>query len=171
MFENIRFLEIQASSLRDDSWPIEIGIARLDQAGSLMVESHIIKPSASWPAASWSPFTANSHGISYESLDSGVPAREAARMTYERLAGHFILSDFPGWHMKWLNKLLLCDPETSYLDVWSCRSFLADRFPQSPGIEQAYVKETTEHKAIRRAGPDVARVANAFLRAMEALRN
>jgi hypothetical protein len=95
------FLDFEASSLADDSYPIEIGWAAED--GS--TEAHLIRPAPSW--SDWDPAAEAVHGITREQLrDEGEPHEQVARRTLEALGGHDLFVSAPSWDGKWMSVLL-----------------------------------------------------------------
>lgn len=96
----LAFLDLEASSLNRDSFPIEIGWVFDDGSG----ESFLIRPEPSW--VDWSSNAQALHGISMETLlDQGHPASEVADRTTLALRGCLVVSDAPGADQKWLDSL------------------------------------------------------------------
>lgn len=95
------FLDCEASSLNDGSFPIEIAwVAESGQS-----ESYLIKPEPHW--TDWSAKSESIHKISYASLHrDGTPARMVALRAASVLADHTIVSDNPTWDAPWLALLL-----------------------------------------------------------------
>ncbi|MBJ3764614.1 hypothetical protein ILP92_17920 [Maribius pontilimi] len=88
------FLDFEASSLASNSWPVEIGIARVVD-GAVVTESQLIKPHPSWEEAAWSSESAEVHGLSRSILDAeGLEASEVAKWFKERNIG-LAISDAP----------------------------------------------------------------------------
>lgn len=50
----IIFLDFEASSLGDESWPIELGVCWLDNQEKLRTVSKLIKPHSDWKLSAWS---------------------------------------------------------------------------------------------------------------------
>jgi hypothetical protein len=99
----IVFVDFEASSLEQGSFPIEIGWVNEDGVG----ESHLIRPEPHW--SGWDDKSERIHGISREMLeDEGKPAAWVARRVLEvlhpdRATG---ISDAPEFDGSWLNMLL-----------------------------------------------------------------
>ena len=95
------FLDFEASSLSDDSYPIEVAWVFEDGAS----ETHLIRPAPSW--TDWDPQAALTHGYSRADLLADGEAHDAvARRLAERLAGHALFASAPSWDGKWLSVLL-----------------------------------------------------------------
>jgi hypothetical protein len=97
----IAFLDFEASSLADDSYPVEVGWVFEDGRS----ESHLIRPAPDW--TDWDPLAQAIHGISRRQLlDEGAPHAEVAARMIDQLAGHDLYASAPSWDGKWLSVLL-----------------------------------------------------------------
>jgi len=95
------FLDFEASSLGDDSYPIEIGWAAEDGSS----EAHLIKPAPSW--TDWDPAAEAVHGLTREQLrGEGEFHDEVAGRALEVLGGHDLFASAPSWDGKWMSVLL-----------------------------------------------------------------
>ncbi|CAN7425423.1 hypothetical protein LJR225_002758 [Phenylobacterium sp. LjRoot225] len=95
------FIDFEASSLGDDSYPIEIGWVGED--GSC--EAHLIRPAPQW--IDWDPTAQAVHGLTRERLRAeGEPHDQVARRTLDALAGHDLFASAPSWDGKWMSVLL-----------------------------------------------------------------
>ena len=95
------FLDFEASSLSDGSYPIEVAWVFEDGAS----ETHLIRPAPSW--TDWDPQAASTHGYSRAALlADGEPHDAVARRVVEALAGHALFASAPSWDGKWLSVLL-----------------------------------------------------------------
>jgi hypothetical protein len=95
------FLDFEASSLNDDSYPIEVGWVFEDGAE----ETHLIAPAPGW--TDWDEGAQALHGIGREHLrGSGEPAADVAARVLEVLAGHTVFVSAPSWDGKWPSVLL-----------------------------------------------------------------
>jgi hypothetical protein len=95
------FLDFEASSLSDDSYPVEVGWVGED--GS--TECHLIRPAAGW--TEWSPQAEATHKITRERLfTEGEPAEAVARRALEQLSPHDVFVTAPSWDGKWMSVLL-----------------------------------------------------------------
>ncbi len=130
------FLDLEASSLSQGSYPIEIGWVMADGHG----ESHLIRPTEAWldevrgnPA--WDVTSEQLHGVPLSTLlGEGEPAADVARMVQQVLSPHDVLgcSDAPAQDGFWLQRLYEAAGirrEVKLLDVrevyaTSCRALL-----------------------------------------------
>jgi hypothetical protein len=94
------FIDFEASSLSDDSYPIEVGWAFENGAS----ESYLIRPAADW--SDWADDAEAIHGISRALLADATPHDVVARRMVEALTGHDLLASAPSWDGKWLSVLL-----------------------------------------------------------------
>jgi hypothetical protein len=95
------FLDFEASSLADASYPIEVAWVFEDG----QEESHLIRPAAGW--SDWDPRAERIHGISRDTLQArGEPSEEVARRLVDALSGHRLFASAPSWDGKWLSVLL-----------------------------------------------------------------
>jgi len=97
----IAFLDFEASSLSERSYPIEV--AWVFEDGSS--EAHLIRPAPKWEE--WDPDAEAIHGIPRaELLRDGQPHAEVAQRMVEVLTGHQLHVSAPSWDGKWLSALL-----------------------------------------------------------------
>jgi hypothetical protein len=95
------FLDFEASSLGDHSYPIEVGWVWEDGTG----EAHLIRPAPRW--TDWDMKAQAIHGLPRAELEaSGEDHREVARRMVEVLAGHDLCASAPSWDGKWMSALL-----------------------------------------------------------------
>jgi len=95
------FLDFEASSLSDDSYPIEVGWVFEDGR----TEAHLIRPAPQW--TDWDAEAEALHGISREALwAEGTPHDVVARRILEVLGPHTVYVSAPSWDGKWLSVLL-----------------------------------------------------------------
>jgi len=72
------FLDFEACSIHPESWPIEIGIARIE-SGQVLSDSRLIRPAPGWDLDLWSVVSESIHGISLERLqDEGEDVTRVA---------------------------------------------------------------------------------------------
>jgi hypothetical protein len=95
------FLDFEASSLGDDSYPIEVGWVGEDGVS----ETHLIRPAPEW--TDWDPAAEALHGLSRERLEAeGEPHDRVARRALEALHSHEVYVSAPSWDGKWMSVLL-----------------------------------------------------------------
>jgi hypothetical protein len=95
------FLDFEASSLADRSYPIEVAWVFQDGRS----ESHLIAPAPNW--TDWDVKAEAVHRISRELLVAeGEAHDQVARRMTEALTGHDLFASAPSWDGKWLSTLL-----------------------------------------------------------------
>jgi hypothetical protein len=95
------FLDFEASSLAEESYPIEVGWVFEDGRA----ETHLIRPAPGW--LDWDPLAEAVHRIPRELLlQRGAPHDEVARRVLDALAPHRVYASAPSWDGKWLSVLL-----------------------------------------------------------------
>ncbi len=155
------FLDIEASSLAPDSWPVEIGCAWIGPAG-VEVSEALIRPRPDWPLSSWSARAGEVHGISLAQLEAaGYPAENVARAT-DALRDVDLVSNNPHWDAYWLARLR--GPERPALRVRLLRSVAAERLDAAAAdrLALALLRRTAPH----RAGADALQLATAWAEAL-----
>lgn len=94
------FLDFEASSLTNESYPIEVGWAAEDGTR----ESHLIRPAPEW--SDWDPKAEAVHGISRaQLLAEGEDHAAVARRVLDRLSPHAVHVTAPSWDGMWLSRL------------------------------------------------------------------
>jgi len=95
------FLDFEASSLRKNGFPVEVGWVFENGAS----EGHLIRPAPGW--TDWDSSAEAIHGFSRERLErEGTPHDAVARRMVEALAAHDLYASAPSWDGKWLSLLL-----------------------------------------------------------------
>ena len=148
-------IDLEASSLGDDSYPIEV--AWLESDGSIV--SHLIQPHWSW--TDWSAKSAALHGITRENIKAhGMEPRQLCGLLADAWAGRMVLSDAPDWDGHWLKRLWQAggqgDPpwKIADLDGW-LENQLFERIDQAShrkawlksAMEQANISSPPSHRA------------------------
>jgi len=97
-------LDIEASGLNDDSYPIEIAWCALDGGDSF---SALINPDSAGDWESWDDYAEFAiHGISrLKCCEQGENVVIAARRVETLLSDHLVFSDAPYQDQKWLDRL------------------------------------------------------------------
>jgi hypothetical protein len=96
------FLDFEASSLSDDSYPIEVGWVFADGHGA---ENWLIRPAPAW--TDWDASAEAVHGLSRRRLMAdGASHETVAQRMIEVLGGHDLCASAPSWDGKWLSVLL-----------------------------------------------------------------
>jgi hypothetical protein len=127
------FLDFEASSLRKNGFPVEVGWVFEDGVS----EGHLIRPAPGW--TDWDPAAEAIHGFSRQRLDrEGEPHDAVARRMVEALGQHDLYASAPSWDGKWLSLLLraagfprhtLRLRDTELAQQESAAAILADRLP------------------------------------------
>jgi hypothetical protein len=95
------FLDFEASSLKKNGFPVEVGWVFEDGTS----EGHLIHPAPGW--TDWDGEAEAIHRLSRERLArEGRPHGEVARRMVEVLTGHDLYASAPSWDGKWLSLLL-----------------------------------------------------------------
>jgi hypothetical protein len=95
------FLDFEASSLSDDSYPVEVAWVFEDGRS----QSFLIRPAPTW--TDWDPMAQAIHGITREQLlAEGSPHEEVARRMVGDLDRQDLLASAPSWDGKWMSVLL-----------------------------------------------------------------
>jgi hypothetical protein len=95
------FLDFEASSLSERSYPIEVGWIFADGTK----EAYLIRPAPQW--VDWDPAAEAIHQIARERLlATGTSHDLVARRMVEVLTGHDLCASAPSWDGKWLSALL-----------------------------------------------------------------
>lgn len=96
----IAFIDFEASSL-EESYPIEIGWARLDG----VVGAALIRPHGDWKSMKWAEDSARVHGIVQELLGDGLPRDEVLARAKAALGDCDCFSDAPEHDWRWMRML------------------------------------------------------------------
>lgn len=162
LFPSYLWIDIEASSLSVDSFPIEFGWTSSD----LRTNSFLIRPMPKWD--DWSMMSELVHGISREELEMhGIDPADAARRINEIVCGKQMLSDNPASDDAWLRQLYHdtgIEQEFTLNDSRQLEAMAATLSRLSPGEAQRYteaVNQVFPHP--HRAGPDSRREAARFL--------
>ena len=161
--DNYVLVDLEASSLWIESWPIEAGITWFEQSKP-NTWSSLIKPAASWNKQDFNIFYSATHRLSVKDLRDAPEATQVALTLIQNIAGRTIVSDQPAYIQHWLAKLLQTarlahtQPVTSF-DEASKANF------SDEGLR--IIDETLSGQAEPgRAGPDSARLASAWVEAL-----
>ncbi len=96
------FLDFEASSLRDDSYPIEVAWG----ASAAAIETHLISPEGIPTWTDWAESAERIHGITRtELLRNGQSPALVAKQLNEMLRGRQVFTDAPDFDRMWLARL------------------------------------------------------------------
>lgn len=170
--ERLIFLDFEACSLSQNSWPIEIGMSSLvlkDDAYTVKTWDRLIKPDDTWSMSAWSHQSQGVHNISRADLDAGVPAHELAETVREKLRGKVVISDSPPHETYWLNTLLCAGQGAMHLIINDFDQAAFSLFKASDYAVDMIFETLERTHAPHRAGPDSARLAKAWVRGIQEL--
>jgi DNA polymerase III subunit epsilon len=160
--ENFAILDFEASSLSQESWPIEVGLSWIAN-GHVQTWSSLIRPDPAWDLGDWSPQSAEVHGIHLSKLEDAPSAAEVAEAFMDVIGRRRLASDAPEFEGRWLSRLLRT---TGRAETLSIEDFDAVSFAAFSGYVLDMLYETVERRpAPHRAGPDTARFARGWLSA------
>ncbi|AFO92729.1 hypothetical protein D1822_15125 [Phaeobacter inhibens] len=162
--ENYATLDFEASSLSEASWPIEIGVSWLKD-GELQTWSSLIQPAPDWEISDWSTHSAAVHGISIKTLFSAPTAPAAVHALFDNLTGKVLVSDAPEFEARWLSRLLNATGHTQVPKIQDYHELSAKYF-SGYALDMLY-ESLARTPAPHRAGPDSARLAKAWHKALQ----
>jgi DNA polymerase III subunit epsilon len=161
---NIIFLDFEASSLSERSWPIEIGFAWLDHKQKIRSEARLIRPHESWPLDDWSERSAEVHKIPFQDLEAADPAVEVARWAASLAGFARLVVDAPAHDGMWLNRLMQTINRADDFEVASWHEEIWATF-EGPALSMAH-RARANGKSAHRADQDAASLAQAWRAAM-----
>lgn len=162
--EKYAALDFEASSLSADSWPIEVGLSWLKD-DEVMTWSSLIQPATEWPLSDWSRASEQVHGIALQALLDAPASNSVAAELNAQLAGRTLVSDAPESDGRWLGRLLKATNAPSLGPMLNFHQVNFHHF-QGSALDRLY--ERLERLAVpHKAGPDSARMAKAWQRAIE----
>ena len=146
-------LDFEASSLGDNSYPIEVAWSMDGEA----VEEHLISPASVGSWTDWSAKAEALHGISRDELISqGKNPRWLCERIREELGGKTVYSDNPDYDREWMRRLYhgcrRSEPDIdwrNYFDLPGIRNLSREHLARLEGEARALVGPA------HRAGPDV----------------
>lgn len=160
----IAFIDVEASGLGPDSWPIEIGVAWLD-GRKVITHSSLIRPRPEWSNEAWNPRSAKIHGIDREELNDAPDADEVAQWFRQLVGDRVLISDAPNHDGMWLERLLREQREIVLLQDALYRAFSTEGVLAPGRLHKAYKLRGTQ-KPAHRAGDDAAGHAHAWRAAL-----
>lgn len=163
-FQDIIFIDLEASSLSAESWPIELGLCWLDERQKLRIISKLIKPDPSWPIESWSLRSQRVHKIDLDELQCAEDATEVAQWALGRLEGAMLLSDAAAHDNRWLGVLMATIGQPDALKVESIQEEVRRRFEGD--AMSMFFKANSAGGSAHRAAPDALRLGQAWRAAL-----
>lgn len=162
--EKFATLDFEASSLSLESWPIEVGLSWLE-GDEVRTWSTLIQPAADWELSDWSPQSAAVHGIALEELEDAPVAYRVVGDLLESLGNRVLVSDAPEFETRWLTRLMKAAAQATVPNV---EDYHRVSFASFSGLALDMLYEALERSpAPHRAGPDSARLAHAWRKALQ----
>ena len=162
--ENLATLDFEASSLSEESWPIEVGLSWLKD-GEVKTWSTLIRPACDWDLSDWAPLSAAVHGIAIEELKNAPTADNVVGDLLQKLGDRVLVSDAPEFETRWLSRLMKAGSQAA---IPSVEDYHRVSFASFSGFALDMLYEALERSsAPHRAGPDSARLAQAWRKAMQ----
>lgn len=155
------FIDIEASSLDADSWPIEVGLA-WREGGRTRAAARLIRPEPDWPMSVWSTESAAVHGVTLADLRAADSAPTVAGWTMEMITDRRVVSDAPSYDNFWLDRLLQAMPSDVMAPRLNDFDVLIARELDHAGMMRAHT-HLDRVPAPHRAGPDACRLLEAWL--------
>ena len=166
LLSEVAFLDLEASSLAPNGWPIEIGLTWIDELDELVTWSSLIRPHPSWSSAAWCADAEAIHRLTQADLLIARPAEDVAAEAHAMIAGRLMISDGPKADARWLDQLLATVGRNREMPILDFDASALRRF-EGDALDALYTS-LTRRRAPHRAGPDSRRLARAWLRALEA---
>jgi len=162
--EKFSTLDFEASSLSEESWPIEVGLSWLE-AGEVQTWSTLIRPAPDWNLSDWAPQSAVVHGIALEELEDAPIADNVVGDLLKNLGDRVLVSDAPEFETRWLSRLMKAGTQAA---IPTIEDYHRVSFASFSGLALDMLYETLEQRtAPHRAGPDSARLSHAWRKAMQ----
>jgi hypothetical protein len=155
-------IDFEASALSTESYPIEVGIAILnDPASTMEIWSTLIKPVPHWDMkAQWDPDAERIHGISRWSLRDGRSPREAMIELNRRIPiGAKVWCDGGYYDLCWLKVLATAAETAPAFELYD----LSDTLRRNGALCNRYLTALNSVPPPHRAGPDAERICRALL--------
>lgn len=159
----IAFLDIEASGLEEDSFPIEVGWAFLGGGAG----GQSIHPAWTWTQDGWDPIAEEIHGITWNTLArDGRPARDVADHLNQLFGNQIlVLSDAAAQDLVWLGRLFEETPDRQMFTLTDVRSAGRAHFGDLSTWEDGpYVTAARAH----RAEADAVQLADEWRKQVEA---
>jgi predicted small integral membrane protein len=158
----VLYVDIEASSLGEGSFPIEVGWCVDDDVAP---ESFLVASAACWNTAiGWSAISQRLHGISLEDLRrDGIAARSAVIRIEAAFGRRMVVSDNPAFDDYWLSMIYeaACLPKTWTLhSLDEVHAFCIAANPIAAiDLVRVFASVDRAYPHPHRAGPDALRMA------------
>jgi len=158
------FIDFEACSLAEDSWPIEIGLAWIDARGKIRSSSKLIKPHPGWQHSAWSERSEKVHGIPRLKLAAAEEASEVARWAADQVSNVCILSDAAEHDGKWLSSLMATIGREHDFEISSIQEFALSHFKGA--AKGMFFRALANNRPKHRAADDAMNLAQAWRAAL-----
>lgn len=144
------FIDLEASGLNAQSWPLEVGWCFLDGDA----DSVLIKPADSWPMSAWDEGAEELHGITHAcATKEGETIGKVCATLNAALGDAAVYSDAPDWDGYWLYRLFSTAGIRQRFKILNFEEILAPASPEA--IKTAIGKAEATFPHCHRAAPDV----------------
>ena len=121
--EDIAFIDLEASGLNAQSWPIEVGWCFLEGAPT----AHLVKPDSDWSLDAWDEKAEALHGVSQSVLlKKGLEPEQICLALNEALKDKKVYSDAPDWDGFWLYRLFKATKIRQAFELSDFQEFFSD---------------------------------------------
>lgn len=153
---NINIIDIEASGLHFDSYPIEIAVSVNGE-----LKSWLIKPEDHWRY--WCDIAESMHGISREQLQQeGMSAMQVAAELNEFLQGAGeIYSDAAYWDNDWIDTLYLAVNQERAFHIYSLFDLMNDAQMMLFKVRKSEIAKQGKYQ-LHRAADDVQIICRAY---------
>jgi hypothetical protein len=132
---NLAFIDLEASGLSENSFPLEIGWTK----DGVNFKDYFIKPESDWDRNSWSQVAENLHGIHLADVEySGLLCEDIAKEMNSDLQEFLLLSDSVTHDIKWVNMIFAAAKIERKFKIVSIESFLKKMGLNDHQIFQAF---------------------------------
>lgn len=153
----IAFIDLEASGLGADSWPIEVGWCFPQGDPS----AHLIRTAKDWRDTAWDPNAEALHGISREVLArSGEEPKAVCAALNDALSGVKVYSDAPDWDGYWLYRLYQAANMRQAFELWDFRELFENL--SVTAMKEAAVEASKVAPHRHRASDDVLHMQTLF---------
>jgi len=154
---DIAFIDLEASGLGADSWPIEVGWCFPDGRP----QAHLIRTAPNWRESAWDPKAEALHGVSRDDLKNlGAPPQQVCSALNVALSGVKVYSDAPDWDGFWLYRLFQAAKMRQAFELWDFRDLFARLSPHA--MREAALKAAVIAPHRHRASDDVLHMQTLF---------
>jgi DNA polymerase III alpha subunit (gram-positive type) len=161
--QRVLVLDIEATGLHPDSYPIEIAYANPLES---WVTSSLIKPHPDWGDLPWDERSKALTGITETNLMNATSAEKVAKTVAQDISkADIILSDAPAWDERWLNRLLAVAHTNCNFEIQDFLSTINNLNPLRKYLS-TYKCLNFYDKSEHRAAGDVIRLLRVYRRAI-----